>query len=78
MKTDSSGNTLPELPPGNVKKDLVIMEDGRQVSGRVLIRASKDEAGKIQHYAPVLVQNGVVTDLTKVEYIKLAKPKRAG
>ena len=72
-RTDKS---VPELPPGEVEKDLVIMDDGRQVSGTVLIRASKDESGKIQHYAPVLVQNGVETDLKKVEHIKLAKPKR--
>jgi hypothetical protein len=72
-RTDKS---VPELPAGEVEKDLVIMGDGRQVSGTVLIRASKDESGKIQHYAPVLVQNGVETDLKKVEHIKLAKPKR--
>ena len=72
-RTDKS---VPELPPGEVEKDLVIMDDGRQVSGTVLIRASKDESGKIQHYAPVLVQDGVEVDLKKVEHIKLAKPKR--
>lgn len=77
MRTDSSGKILPELPQGDVKEDLVIMGDGRQVSGTVLIRASKDESGKIQHYSPVLVQNGVETDLKKVEHIKLAKLKRA-
>ena len=73
----SSGNAPPELPQGDVEKDLVIMEDGQQASGIVLIRASKNESGQIQHFAPVLVQNGVETDLRKVEHIKLAKPKRA-
>ena len=73
-RTDPS---VPKLPPGDVVKDQVIMDDGRQVSGTVLIRASKDESGQLQHYSPVLVQNGVETDLTKVEHIKLAKPKRA-
>ena len=77
MRTDPSGKPLPELPQGDVPKDLVIMGDGREVSGTVVIRASKDESGKIQHYSPVLVQNGVETDLRKVEHIKLAKPKRA-
>ena len=72
-RTDKS---VPDLPPGEVEKDLVIMDDGREVSGTVLIRASKDESGKIQHYAPVLVQNGIETDLKAVEHIKLAKPKR--
>ena len=72
-RTDKS---VPDLPTGEVEKDLVMMDDGRQVSGTVLIRASKDESGKIKHYAPVLVQNGVETDLKKVEHIKLSKPKR--
>ena len=77
MKTDPSGNAPPELPQGDVAKDLVIMDDGRQASGTVLIRASKDESGKIKHFSPVLVQNGVETDLRKVEHIKFAKPKPA-
>ena len=77
MKTDPSGNKLPELPQDDVAKDLVILGDGRQVSGDVRIRASNDESGKIQHFAPVLVQNGVETDLRKVEHIKFAKPKSA-
>jgi len=76
-RMDSAGNPLPELPKEEVKKDLVIMSDGKQVSGAVLIRATKNEAGEIQHFSPVLVQNGVETDLRKVEHIKLAKPKRS-
>ena len=71
-----TGPSIPELPPGDVEKDVVIMEDGSQVSGTVLIRATKNEAGEIKHYSPVLVQNGVETDLRKIEHIKLAKPKR--
>ena len=77
IKTDPSGKALPELPQGDVEKDLVIMEDGRQVSGTVLIRASKDKSGEVQHYAPVLVQNEIETDLRKVEHIKFAKLKPA-
>lgn len=77
LQTDAAGKAPPELPEGEVAKDLVIMDDGRQVSGIVLIRADKDESGTIQHYSPVLVQNGVETDLKKVEHIKFAKPKRA-
>src|SRR5258705_5140195 len=76
MKTDSSENVPPALPEGNVEKDLVVMGDGRQVSGTVLIQARKDGSGEIQHFSPVLVQNGVETDLKKVDNIKLAKPKR--
>jgi hypothetical protein len=75
-KTDSSGNVLPPLLKGNVEKDLVVMSDGRQVSGAVLIKSPRDESGEIQYFSPVLVQNGVETDLKKVEDIKLAKPKR--
>lgn len=75
-KADSSESVPPVLPKGNLKKDLVVMSDGRQVSGAVLIRAPKDGSGEIQHFSPVLVQNGIETDLKKVEDIKLAKPKR--
>ena len=77
MKTDSSGNVPPALPEGDVEKDLVVMGDGRQVSGAVLIQARKDGSGEIQHFSPVLVQNRVETDLKKVEHIKFAKPKRS-
>ena len=76
MKTDSSKNVPPALPEGDVEKDLVVMGDGRQVSGAVLIQARKDGSGQIQHFSPVLVQNGVETDLKKVDHIKLAKSKR--
>ena len=77
MKTDPSGNVPPALPKGDVKKDLVVMGDGRKVSGAVLIQARKDGSGEIQHFSPVLVQNRVETDLKKVEHIKFAKPKRS-
>jgi hypothetical protein len=74
-KSDPSGKSEPELPQGDVEKDLVIMDDGSQVSGAVLIRASKNKSGELQHYSPVLVQKDVETDLRKVEHIKFAKPK---
>jgi hypothetical protein len=76
MKTDSSGKVPPALPEGELEKDLVVMSDGRQVSGTVLIQGRKDESGEIQHFSPMLVQNGVESDLKKVDHIKLAKPKR--
>jgi hypothetical protein len=76
MRTDSSENALPAMPEGEVEKDLVVMSDGRQVSGSVIIRAKKSEAGEVQHFAPLLIQNGNEIDLRKVEHIKLAKPKR--
>lgn len=73
---ESSGRSGPTLPEGDVEKDVVVMDDGRQVSGTVLIRAGKKASGEVEHFAPVLVQNGVETDLRKVEHIKLAKPKQ--
>ena len=73
----SSGKPELNPPEGEVQKDVVVMGDGRQVSGAVLIPASKAASGEVKHFSPVLVQNGVVTDLTKVEHIKLAKPKRS-
>jgi hypothetical protein len=68
--------SVPKLPEGDVEKDLIVLPDGRQVSGAVLIRAKKNQQGEPQHFSPVLVQNGVETQLTEVEHIKLAKPKR--
>ena len=73
---ESSGKPPLKLPESEVEKDLVIMSDGRHVSGTVLIRASKDASGQPKHFSPLLIQNGVETELTKVEYIKLANPKR--
>jgi len=72
---ESSGQPGPVLPEGDVEKDLVVMDDGQQASGTVLIRAGKKASGEVEHFAPVLVQNGVETDLRKVQHIKLAKPK---
>lgn len=66
----------PPLPEGDFDRDLVVMDDGRRVFGRVLIRAGKDEAGREEKYRPVLVQNGVETDLTSVAHIKFAAPSR--
>ena len=74
--TASSGKSRLSLPEGDVEKDLVVMSDGRQVSGTVLIKPSKDASGQIKHFSPMLIQNGVETELTKVEHIKLAKQKR--
>ena len=73
-----SDPSVPKLPEGDVAKDVIVLSDGRQVSGTVMIRARKDEKGEPQHFAPVLIQNGVETDLKNVEHIKLAKPKRKG
>jgi hypothetical protein len=67
--------TPPELPPGDVAQDLVVMDDGRQVSGTVMIKAGTDKSGNPAIYSPVLVQNGVETDLTRVAHIKFASPK---
>jgi len=71
----ASGDSGPSLPEGDVEKDLAVMGDATQVSGTVLIRAGKKSSGEVEHFTPLLVQNGVETDLRKVEHIKLAKPK---
>ena len=71
-----SDPSVPKLPDGDVQKDLIVLSDGRQVSGPVLVRAKKNQNGEPQHFSPVLVQNGVEIQLTEVEHIKLAKLKR--
>jgi len=63
---------MPALPEGEVDQDLVILDDGRQVVGAVTIQPGNDASGKPEIYRPVLVQNGVETDLTRVAHIKLA------
>jgi hypothetical protein len=73
----ASSGDVPPMPQGDVKSDTVILADGRRVSGAVLIRASKNASGESRHFSPVLVQNGTEIELTKVEHIKLAKPKRS-
>jgi hypothetical protein len=65
----------PPLPGGDFSRDLVVMDDGRRVFGSVMIRAGRDEAGREERYRPVLVQNGVEVDLTRVAHIKFAAPK---
>jgi hypothetical protein len=65
---------VPPLPEGDSDQDVVVLDDGRQVAGQVVIRPGKDGAGKPQIYLPVLVQNGVETDLTRVVHIKFASP----
>lgn len=72
----ASSGDVPAMPEGDVKRDTVVLTDGRRISGPVLIRASKNASGEIQHFSPVLVQKGTEIELTKVEHIKLAKPKR--
>src|SRR4051794_28136555 len=46
--------TPPELPPGDVAQDLVVMDDGKQVSGTVMIKAGTDKSGNPAIYSPVL------------------------
>jgi len=66
-----AGYVPPALPEGDFDRDLVVLDDGRRVFGPVIIRAG---AGKSGAYLPVLVQNGVETDLTRVAHIKFAAP----
>ena len=69
-----AGYILPALPEGDFNRDLVVMDDGQRVFGAVMIRARNDKSGRVDVYRPVLVQNGVETDLTKVAHIKFATP----
>ena len=75
VSASRSDPSVPKLPEGDVETDLAIMADGTPVSGPILIRASKNESGQIEHFAPVLVQDGKETDLRQFAQIKLAKPK---
>jgi hypothetical protein len=70
-----SDPSVPKLPEGDVDTDLAVMADGTPVSGSILIRASKNPSGQVEHFAPVLVQDGKETDLRQFAHIKLAKPK---
>jgi hypothetical protein len=68
------GYTRPALPDGELEQDLVVMDDGRQVSGPVIIRPRKGESGEEDLYSPMLIQNGVETNLERVAHIKFAAP----
>jgi hypothetical protein len=63
---------VPPLPEGDSDQDVVVFDDGRQVTGPVTIRPGKDASGNPKIYGPVLVQNGVETDLTRVAHVKFA------
>ena len=61
----------------DVKKDRIVLTDGRRLSGVVFIRAGKNPSGELKYFSPVLTQNGIEFELTEVDYIQLAKPKRS-
>jgi hypothetical protein len=65
----------PELPTGDLKQDVVVLDDGRRITGAVMIRPGKKKSGEVDIYNPVLVQNGVETELTKVAHIVFATGK---
>lgn len=71
-RTQGSDFKMPALLKGNVRRDLVIFDDGRRVSGAVKIIVENDRSGRPDIYNPVLLQNGVKTKLTKVAHIKFA------
>ena len=66
----------PSLPEADVKEDLSLMADGRQVSGMVTIQAGLDRPNFSGKYFPVLVQKGAKVDLTGVAYLKLASAEK--
>ena len=61
----------------DIKKDTIVLTDGRRLSGTVFIRAGKNPSGELKYFSPVLTQNGIEFELTKVDHIQLAKPKRS-
>ena len=58
LKTDLSGNVPSAIPEGDLKNDLVVMWDGRQVAGAVLIRARKNASGEIEYPSPLDISIG--------------------
>jgi hypothetical protein len=64
----ASTKQLPPVPTGKDKRDLVVMLDGKQSSGKITFKALKFSEGTI-------VQNGKEMSLEKIAYIKFARPK---
>lgn len=65
----ASTKTLPPLPEGLFKEDLVVMLDGKRSFGKVTFRSVKFSEGTI-------VQNGKKLTLENIAYIKFAHPKK--
>jgi hypothetical protein len=61
--------TLPPLPEGEFKQDLVVMMDGSRTQGAVTFRSLKFSEGTI-------LQNGKEMTLENVAYIKFAHPQK--
>jgi hypothetical protein len=62
-----SRRELPPLPPGNFKKDMVVLEDGTRTFGPVTFRNFRFSEG-------IVIQNGKETSTEKIIYIKFAQP----
>jgi len=64
IKADS----LPPVPTGRYKQDLIVMRNGKQSLGKVTIKSLKFSEGTI-------VQNGKEMTLENVAYVKFANPR---
>ena len=60
---------LPPLPDGDLKKDMVVLEDGTQTFGLVTFRDLKFSEGTV-------IQNGKEISTEKIIYIRFAQPKK--
>ena len=60
---------LPPLPEGDLKQDMVVLEDGTKTFGAVTFRDLKFSEGTI-------IQNGKEISTEKIIYIRFAQPKK--
>ena len=60
---------LPPLPEGDLKQDMVVLEDGTKTFGAVTFRDLKFSEGTV-------IQNGKEISTEKIIYIRFAQPKK--
>ena len=60
---------LPPLPEGDLKQDMVVLEDGTKTFGAVTFRDLKFSEGTI-------IQNGKEISTANIIYIRFAQPKK--
>ena len=60
---------LPPLPEGDLKKDMVVLEDGTKTFGAVTFRDLKFSEGTV-------IQNGKEISTGKIIFIRFAQPKK--
>ena len=60
---------LPPLPEGDLKQDMVVLEDGTKTFGAVTFRDLKFSEGTV-------IQNGKEISTERIIYIRFAQPKK--